>query len=253
MNFFHETWLVFSRAMRLSLRNPVWVILGLIQPILYLTLFGPLLEPVANAPGFPPGDAWLVFVPGLLVQLGLFGAAFVGFGLIAEWRAGVVDRMRVTPASRGALLLGRVLRDVIVLVVQGAILVSAAQLFGLDAPFEALVIGLAIVGLLGAAFSSVSYGVALKLKSEDAFAPLLNGVIVPVLLLSGILLPMSLAPHWLQTVANLNPISYVVDGVRAVFRGEFTTADSMIGLAVTAGLVAVGLLFGTRVFRRESA
>ncbi|MFZ0626104.1 MAG: ABC transporter permease, partial [Acidimicrobiia bacterium] len=70
MGFFHETWLVFSRAMRLSLRNPVWVILGLIQPILYLTLFGPLLEPVANAPGFPPGDAWLVFVPGLLVQLG---------------------------------------------------------------------------------------------------------------------------------------------------------------------------------------
>jgi ABC-2 type transport system permease protein len=253
MNFFHETWLVFSRAMRLSLRNPVWVILGLIQPILYLTLFGPLLEPVANAPGFPPGNAWLVFVPGLLIQLGLFGAAFVGFGLIAEWRAGVVDRMRVTPASRGALLLGRVLRDVLVLVVQGAILIAAAQLFGLNAPFEALVIGLAIVGLLGAAFSSVSYGVALKLKSEDAFAPLLNGVIVPVLLLSGILLPMSLAPHWLQIVADFNPISYVVDGVRAAFRGEFTTSDSMVGLAVTAGLVMIGMAYGTRVFRRESA
>jgi ABC-2 type transport system permease protein len=116
MRFTTDTWLVFSRAMRLSLRNPVWVILGLMQPILYLTLFGPLLEPVVSAPGFPPGSAWQVFVPGLLVQLAVFGAAFAGFGLIAEWRAGVVERMRVTPASRGALLVGRVLRDVVVII-----------------------------------------------------------------------------------------------------------------------------------------
>src|SRR5215217_1622624 len=101
MRTLHETNLIFRRAMRLSLRNPIWVILGLVQPILYLALFGPLLERVAaSTPGFPDGDAWRVFVPGLLVQLGIFGAAFVGFGLIAEVRSGVVDRMRVTPASR---------------------------------------------------------------------------------------------------------------------------------------------------------
>src|SRR3954454_11099812 len=130
-----ETGVVFRRAMRLSLRNPVWVILGLTQPILYLALFGPLLEKVAQGtPGFPAGDAWRVFVPGLLVQLGIFGAAFVGFGLLAEVRSGVVDRMRVTPASRLALLLGRVLRDVVVLFVQGVILAACAELFGLDAP-----------------------------------------------------------------------------------------------------------------------
>ena len=84
MRFFADTFLVFRRALRLSLLNPVWVILGVFQPILYLTLFGPLLEPIASAPGFPAGNAWQVFVPGLLVLLGLFGAAFVGFGLIAE-------------------------------------------------------------------------------------------------------------------------------------------------------------------------
>jgi ABC-2 type transport system permease protein len=253
MGFFTGTWLVFSRAMRLSLRNPVWVILGLIQPILYLTLFGPLLEPVASAPGFPPGDSWQVFVPGLLVQLGIFGAAFVGFSLIAEWRAGVVERMRVTPASRSSLLVGRVLRDVVVLVVQGAILVGSALLFGLEAPLESIVIGLLIVALLGASFSALSYGMALKLKSEDAFAPLLNGVIVPVLLLSGILLPMSLAPEWLQTLANLNPLTHVVDGVRAVFRGDTGSSEAVIGMTVTVALVAIGVAFGARVFRKESA
>jgi ABC-2 type transport system permease protein len=254
MRFVTDTWLVFSRAMRLSLRNPVWVILGLIQPILYLTLFGPLLEPVASAPGFPPGDAWQVFVPGLLVQLGIFGAAFAGFGLIAEWRAGVVERMRVTPARRGALLLGRVLRDVVVLVVQGAMLiVTAVIFFDLDVPIESLLIGLVIVALLGGAISALSYGAALRLKSEDAFAPLTNGLIVPVLLLSGILLPMTLAPAWLQTIADINPLTHVVDGVRAVFRGEIGSSDALLGSAITVGLLLVGVAYGGQVFRKESA
>jgi ABC-2 type transport system permease protein len=253
MRFITDTWLVFSRAMRLSLRNPVWVILGLIQPILYLTLFGPLLEPVASAPGFPPGDAWKVFVPGLLVQLGMFGAAFAGFGLIAEWRAGVVERMRVTPAGRGALLLGRVLRDVVVVVIQGVILVGAAMWAGLEAPLPSLLIGIVFVALLAAAFGALSYGAALKLKSEDAFAPLLNGLIVPVLLLSGILLPMALAPAWLQTVADFNPLTHVVEGLRAVFRGETGSGDAVLGGVVTIALVLVGLFYGVRVFRRESA
>jgi ABC-2 type transport system permease protein len=254
MQFLTDTWLVFSRAMRLSLRNPVWVILGLIQPILYLTLFGPLLEPVASAPGFPPGDAWQVFVPGLLVQLGMFGAAFAGFGLIAEWRAGVVERMRVTPASRSALLLGRVLRDVVVLVVQGAILIAAAIIFfDLSLSAASLLMGLVMVALLGGAISALSYGAALKMKSEDAFAPVINGLIVPVLLLSGILLPMTLAPGWLQTLADVNPLTHVVDGVRAIFRGELGSGDARLGSSITAALLVVGVLYGGWVFRKESA
>ncbi len=253
MRFLHDTWIVFSRAMRLSLRNPVWVVLGLLQPILYLTLFGPLLESVASAPGFPPGDAWQVFVPGLLVQLGMFGASFVGFGLIAEWRAGVVERMRVTPASRIALLVGRMLRDILVLIVQGIVLIVCAVFFGLRVPLDALLVGLAVVALLGAAFSALSYGTALRLKSEDAFAPLVNGIVLPVLLLSGILLPMSLAPRWLQTVSDANPLRYVVDGVRAIFRGDVVSATTLWGVVVTVALVVVSIAFGTRTFRRESA
>jgi ABC-2 type transport system permease protein len=248
-----DTWIVFTRAMRLSIRNPIWVILGLIQPILYLTLFGPILEAVASAPGFPPGDAWQVFVPGLLVQLGLFGAAFVGFGLIDEWRSGVVERMRVTPASRTSLLLGRILRDVVVLFVQGTILIVSALFFGLEAPVDALVLGLVVVVLLGAAFSAMSYAVALKTKSEDALAPLVNGVVVPVLLLSGILLPMDLAPGWLQTVSDLNPLRWVVDGVRAIFLGDIISPAAAWGILATMGLVLVGVFYGERTFRKESA
>jgi ABC-2 type transport system permease protein len=253
MTFIRETWLVFSRALRLSIRNPVWVIIGVFQPILYLTLFGPLLEPVANTPGFPPGDAWQVFVPGLLVLLGLFGAAFVGFGLIAEWRSGVIDRMRVTPASRGSLLLGRVLRDVVVVTTQGLILVITALFMGLEVTALEIAIGLAIVALLGGSFSAVSYGVALKLKSEDAFAPLVNGILLPVMLLSGILLPMSFAPDWLETLSEFNPMTHIVDGTRAIFRGDIISSEAGIGFAVTAVLVLIGVYFGTRIFKNESA
>ena len=84
-----QIWLVFQRAMRQSLRNPVWVIVGIVQPVLYLALFGPLLQPIiAATPGFPPGDAYQILVPALLIQLGMFGSLFAGFSLIQEYRSG---------------------------------------------------------------------------------------------------------------------------------------------------------------------
>src|SRR6195952_75876 len=117
MKFSYQTWVIFRRQMRLALRNPAWVIIGLAQPVLYLALFGPLLTPLAKQIGAQ--NAYTFFVPGLLVQLGLFGALFAGFGLISEWREGVIEAERVTPASRTALLLGRILRDITLLAVQG--------------------------------------------------------------------------------------------------------------------------------------
>src|SRR5450631_106534 len=110
MRVFRDTWLIFERSIVLSLRNPVWVIMGILQPILYLLLFGPLLNNIAKMPGFPPGGAFNVFVPGMLVMTALFSSGYVGFGLIDEMREGVVERMRVTPMSRVAMLLGRSLR-----------------------------------------------------------------------------------------------------------------------------------------------
>src|SRR3984957_9811950 len=93
MSFFRDTFLIFVRQLKLSLRNPAWVIIGLIQPILYLAFFGPLLSKIAKGGilGVPANNPYSFFVPGLLIQLGLFGAAFVGFSIIADWRAGVIE------------------------------------------------------------------------------------------------------------------------------------------------------------------
>src|SRR6478736_809832 len=116
--------ITFRYQMRLLLREPIWIIIVMIQPLLYLALFAPLLKPLANSQGFPPGDAWTVFVPGLLIQLGIF----------AEIRYGTVERMRVTPASRLGLLLGRILRDTLVLLIQAVLLTVIAIAFGLRVP-----------------------------------------------------------------------------------------------------------------------
>jgi ABC-2 type transport system permease protein len=248
-----DAMITFRYQMRLLLREPVWIVIVMIQPLLYLALFAPLLEPLTKTAGFPPGDAWQVFVPGLLIQLGIFGSMFVGFGIIAEIRYGTVERMRVTPASRFGLLLGRVLRDTVVLLIQATLLTLIAIAFGLRVPLAGALITVGIVGLLGVSLASLSYAAGLWLKSEDALAPLLNMVSVPVLLLSGIMLPMTLAPSWLQRLAQLNPFSHVVNGARAAFLNDLGNSSLVIGLISAALLAVAGLAIATRTFQRESA
>src|ERR1700730_9906710 len=194
MKVLRDTWIVFGRYWTLFIRNPAWVAVGVTQPALYLFLFAPLLKSVASVRGFPPGGAYNVFVPGLLIQLGRFGASGVGFGLIAELREGIVERLRVTPVSRVALLFGRALRDIATLLIQSLLLIVLSLPFGLNLNFVGFMVVLALVALIGLTIASIAYTVALWLRSEDAYAPVVLTAPLPLLLLSGVLLPLTLAP-----------------------------------------------------------
>jgi ABC-2 type transport system permease protein len=251
MTFLRESSIVFRRQIRMNLRNPAWVLIGLMQPVLYLLLFGPLLEPVADQFGY--ANSYTFFVPGLLVQLGIFGAFFAGFSLIGEWRDGVIEAERVTPASRTALLMGRLWRDVLQLFVQALILVGMGYLLGMEAPLRGAVLGITLTLLLGGACAASSNALALTTKSEDTMAPIINMVMMPVLLLSGILLPMTLGPQWLQKVSTLMPTKHVVDAVRNSFLGDISLSALGWGVAWTGILLAVSLWWGTATFRRENA
>jgi ABC-2 type transport system permease protein len=189
MKLLRDTWLMFHRYFVIFISNPAWVIIGVAQPVLYLLLFAPLLKSLVHIPGFPSGGAYNVFVPGLLIQLGLFGASGVGFALIAELRAGVIERFRVTPVSRLSLLLGRALRDILTLLIQSLILLGLAIPFGLKPTAAGVLVMLGLVALIGLGMSSLAYAAALALKDENSYAPLVFTLSLPLLLLSGVLLP----------------------------------------------------------------
>ncbi|MDH6181976.1 ABC-2 type transport system permease protein [Microbacteriaceae bacterium SG_E_30_P1] len=249
--FLHDTGIIFGRQLRLALREPLWIVIGLTQPVLYLVLFGPLLEPLASQLGAT--NAYALFVPGLLVQLAVFGALFVGFGFLGEYRDGVIEAERVTPASRTALLLGRVLKDMLQVSVQSAILVSLSFAFGLRGSLVGILIGYLIAVVLTGAVAAAGYALALTVKTEDSLAAVANGVSLPLILLSGILLPMTLAPGWLQTVSDAVPIKHIVQGMRDLFAGDIFGPGPLWALFWTAVLVTAGVWVGTRVFRRQNA
>jgi ABC-2 type transport system permease protein len=254
MTFFRDTLLVYRRQQRIVLRTPAWIIIGLTQPILYLALFGPLLTrlPLGTL-GVSSGNAYRFFVPGLLIQLGLFGSTFVGFSIISDWRSGVIERFRVTPVSRLAIMSGRVLRDVVTLIVQALVLVLAGVAFGLRAPVPAILVSFGFIILVAVGLASVSYAVALLVKSEDAFAPLVNTIVVPLLLLSGIMLPMTLGPGWLQGIARISPFRYIINAMRGAFQGQYLNAIMVEGIGVALVMAAVCLWLGSRIFLRENA
>jgi ABC-2 type transport system permease protein len=248
--FIRDVWLVFIRQVTLILRNPVWIIVGVIQPLFFLLLFGPLVKgiPVAGVGG---NQAYRFFVPGLLVQLAMFGTLFVGFALIAELRAGVIERMRVTPVSRVALLLGRSGRDVLTLLIQAGILTALAVPFGLSVRLGDLALAFALLALIALLLSATSYAIALKLRSEDALAPLLNMVVNPILLLSGILLPMRLGPEWLRDIARWNPFSWAVDAARALFAGNPGDPNVWKALVIIGALALAAAFWASRSFARS--
>ena len=251
MRFVRESSIVFRRQLRMNLRNPAWVIIGLMQPILYLLLFGPLLKPLIDQ--FGAANAYTFFVPGMLVQLGLFGAFFAGFSLIGEWREGVIEAERVTPASRTALLVGRLARDLLQLLVQAVILVGLGYALGMDASVGGMALGVLLTVLIGGACAAASNALALATKSEDVMAPVINVVMMPVLLLSGILLPMTIGPEWLERASNFMPTRWIVDATRSMFGGDFGGSEIYWGTAWAMVLFGLALLWGTATFRKENA
>jgi ABC-2 type transport system permease protein len=230
--------------MQHTLRSPVFIFVNLFQPLMYLILYMPLLSGLSSMPGFSGGSTANVFIPGLLVMQAIFGCAFVGFPLIDDIRSGVIQRYLVTPVSRSAILLGKVLRDVVVLLAQCLLitLVATVTPFGLTVNPAGFLLSLLLYALIGTIMSCLSYSFALIYKVEDALAPTMNTITLPVSLLSGIFLPLALAPLWLQYLSKVNPFSYGVDATRDLFVGNFQSVGIIEGFIIT-GVIAVVVFY----------
>lgn len=245
-----ETRLLFVWSLKMTLRNPIWVIIGLIQPVLYLLMFAPLLDNIGN---IPDGEALNIFTPGLLIMMGIFSGAFVGIYLIEALENGVLERLRVTPVSRVALLLGMLLRDVLVYMVQCLVLVVAGLLMGLDPDPLGLVALFVLLGLISLTIATVSYGLALTLRNQDALVQMIQFFAVPLQLLSGILLPMSLAPKLLRNISEANPFTHAVDAGRYLMVGEFGETDVLLAYVLFIVLAVLAMRWVTGSLRKATA
>lgn len=252
MKTIRETWILFLHYEKLLVRNPAWILASLFQPICYLYLFAPLLKNVTGQSGSGTASAINMFTPGLLVMVSMFGVMFSGFGMIDYLRAGVVERLRVTTASRLALLLGLVMRDVVTLLAQSVIVILLALPLGLTITPFGVVLTIALMVLIGLCMSPFSYALALTLKSEDALGPILNFLSQPMLLLSGVLLPLTLAPVWLRNVSLFNPLKYIVDTARAIFNGNLANASVWHGFALLGVLVVLSFWWGLNCMKKAT-
>ncbi len=254
MNFANDTRLILGRQIRLALRNPAWTVISLLQPIMFLVFFGPLFASVFKRGLIGgAGNAYGYFVPGLLIQLGLFGSASVGFSIIADFRYGIVDRLRVTMVSRLAILFGRIVRDVFVLLIQSVVLIGAGFAFGLRAPVSGILIGLGFIALVAVSLSAVSYGIGLLTKSEAVLASGLNLLIMPVVLLSGIMLPLTVGPRWLADLGSLSPFRYIIDAMREAYLGRYASPVMAEGIAVAVAMALACSCAAMVIFRRENS
>jgi ABC-2 type transport system permease protein len=137
--------------------------------------------------------------------------------------------------------------------VQALILIVLGFALGMEASLRGLVLGVLLTLLIGGACAAASNALALTTKSEDVMAPVINMVMMPVLLLSGILLPMTIGPGWLERASDFMPIRHIVDAVRNSFAGDFASSGLFWGTGWAVLLFVLAIWWGTVTFRREDA
>ncbi|MER7127505.1 ABC transporter permease [Streptosporangium saharense] len=243
-----HTALFFGHELRTVLRNPAWALIGIMQPVLYLLLFAPLLTTTTR--GGTMGEALRMFTPGAMMMIALFGSLFAGFTMINETRNGVLERLAVSQAWRPAIILGRVLKDMLVLACQSLLVMGVAVLMGLRLSLVAVLLMLLLMAATGLFAASLSYGLALAIRDENGLSQIMQFFALPLTLLAGMLLPVSLGPQWMQTAARFNPLYYAVEAGRSLFAERLTDGTIPVAFAVFFVLGALTLTWSVRSLRK---
>jgi ABC-2 type transport system permease protein len=242
-----------ERDARAKLRTPWPYVESLADPLLLLLLFAPLAAAVGAAPDAASGSTMQWFAPGILVIMAFGTCAFIGSGLQEERASGALERIAATPTSRSAILAGRALRAALTVVVQGLIIVAVTTPLGLSfSVVGALVAAVVLTALaVGIAFLSLAAGVALG--SAYAFWGVLTLAYTPLIVTSGALLPVQVAPDWLYALSRANPMAHAVDALRALFAGNLADPSIVVALATAAAMIVAGAALGNHALRHLRA
>ncbi len=267
--FLSETGVLFARSMRKLLRRPIALYFSLIQPVIWLLLFGQIFNRIARLPGaeaaFGNRSYFQFFVPAVMLQTLLFGAAQSGIGIINDMQSGFLDKLLTTPVHRMAILLGRVLGDLTRMTLQGVIIVVLAWVAGqfqenrVSYEYGALgVLGALGVGLLfGLGLAGFNVFVALKTRNTESAFLIANFLTLPLLFTSSAQLPLPLLPGWLQAVARYNPVTYAIDSMRVLLNGPTAVPEAepwrlLLTTVAVLGLIAAAMLaLAVRSFRQS--
>lgn len=242
-----DTGIVLARELRPVVHDPFSVVFGLVQPLVFLALFGPLLVGSLGGTDVLGSGVWQWFVPSILVMTTLFGTSATGSNLLFELQTGAHERMLVAPLSRSSLLVGRALKEMVPIVAQSVIVVLVMLPFGFELHLAGAVLGLLLLAVLGVGIGALSYALALAVRRQDwMFWMVQQTVLFPLMLLSGMLLPLESGPRWMQVAAAVNPLKYVVDAERALFAGDLTASAVAWGWVAAAATAVVGLVVGIR-------
>lgn len=239
---------VLVRELQPVLRQPVSVLFAMVQPLVFLGLFAPLL-PDTGA----DGSALQWFVPGIAAMTALMSASFTGANLSEEIISGSFERLLVSPVRRSSLMIGKALREMVPLVLQTMLIVAVVTPFSFDLHLGGVLLGILVLVPFSVGLGSLSLALAIAAKEQSwIFWTVQQTAIFPLLLLAGVLLPLEGAPGWLQTASDLNPLTYLVEAERALFGGSFPADTLASGFAASLIVGVLGLVVGVRRMNRAS-
>jgi ABC-2 type transport system permease protein len=250
MTFISDTFNLLKRHIRTTLRIPIWIAVTLIQPIIWLTIYGQLFRRVVELPGFAATSYIQFLTPGVVIMTALFGSAWSGMGLIYDLDAGVIDRMLATPVHRGSLIAARVMHAATTVLVQSIIILVMGLILGASSPggIGGLLSILLLAALLGCGFSAISNGVALLTRREESLIAVINFFGMPLVFLSTAFMASAVMPEWIQSVAKANPVNWAVNGARDALLGQNWSGIGVDALLLAAFALIAGF-FATQAFR----
>jgi ABC-2 type transport system permease protein len=231
-------------------RQPIWIAVTLVQPIIWLLLYGALFKNVTRIPGFHSHSYIQFLTPGIIVMTALFSSGWSGMAVIDDIDKGILDRFLVAPVKRSALIIGRLLNGTVIVVIQSAIIIGLALIVGARFPNPwGLVVLVALASLLAAGVGCLSIALALLARREETVIAAVNFFILPLTFLSTAFMQRSLVPRWIQHAASVNPVNWAVEaGRNAVLPGtDWTMVLTRLGLL--AALLACCIALSTLAFR----
>ncbi|MER5692547.1 ABC transporter permease [Streptomyces mirabilis] len=210
-----QTWYMTQRQLMVFARQPAYAIITLIQPVIWLFLFGSLFKKVVELGGFGTTSYLDYLVPGVVVMSALSSNMWAGMGTLDEIQRGTLNRFLTTPVSRAALMNGNVVNNGLITALQSVIIVLLGLLGGADYPggiggIGGIAILIAASVLLGTIFGALSNALGMLVRERESIIGINTFLLLPLTFLSSAFMAPSQMPGWMRHIADFNPLNWAM-------------------------------------------